>query len=123
VKLSLVRVALFVAGFAVWAVFSIAHTPDGHFATREAWDRAPYWQFGVPLLLVAQAMAAAASREGLSRLPLFTIAGHFLAILAMRRADSDLGLLPLALMFLGVPAYGALYAVAFAARKFGSRFA
>jgi hypothetical protein len=118
-----VRVALFVAGFAVWAVFSIAHTANGQMPTGEAWDRAPYWEFGVPLLFVAQGMAAAASREKLLQLPLWTLAGHFLAILAVRRSAADFGLLPLALVFIGVPAYGALYAVSFTVRKLMSRLA
>jgi hypothetical protein len=118
-----VRIALFIAGFSVWAVFSIAHTANGQLPTGEAWDRAPYWEFGVPLLLVAQGMAAAASREPLSRLPLWTLAGHFIALIFVRPSGADFGLLPLALIFIGVPAYGALYAVSFTVRKLMSLFA
>ena len=122
-KPTLVRVLLFVAGFAVWAVFSIVPAADGHFATREAWDGAPYWQFGVPLLLAAQGMSAAASRENLPRLPLWTLAGHFLAMLAIRRSGTDFGLLPLAMVFIGIPAYAVLFLVSLAGRKLGARFA
>ena len=123
-KPNVVRVALFVAGFAVWAVFSIVPRTGGGFATREAWDAAPYWEFGVPLLLLAQAMAAAASRERLLQLPVWILAGHFLGrIVTICCAGADFALVPLAFVFIGVPGYFLLLALSAAARRLAGRFA
>ncbi|HEY4264143.1 MAG TPA: hypothetical protein VGM72_02410 [Micropepsaceae bacterium] len=122
-KPTIARVALFVAGFAVWAAFSIVPGSDGGFTTREAWDSAPYWEFGVPLLAAAQAISAAASREKLLQLPVWPLAGHFLGMFAIHRAGADFALVPLAFVFIGVPGYFTLLAVSVAARKFAGRFA
>jgi hypothetical protein len=122
-KPTLVRVALFAAGFAVWAAFSFQPSVDGSLTRREAWDAAPYWEFGVPLLFAAQGMAGAASREPMLQLPVWTLAGHFLGVFAIHRAGTDFALVPLAFVFLGVPGYFTLFAVSVAGRKLASRFA
>lgn len=120
---NLVRAGLFLSGFVLWAAFSIVPAADGHLVIREGWDRAPYWQIGVPLLLVVQAVLTTISNERLWRLPLWTLAGHFAAMLVIRVPGSDFGLLPLALVFIGVPAYGALFLASLIGRKLSARSA
>lgn len=103
----MVRVALFFCGFGIWAIGSLlAAGPHG---IREAWDQPGYWMIGAPLLLLAQAAAAPRLKERPALQPLWVIAGHMTAMILIHPAGTDLGLLPLSLLFLGLPAYGALY--------------
>jgi len=103
----MVRISLFVAGFALWAVCSfLAAGPHG---VREAWDWPGYWMFGVPLLLLTQLAATPWLKEPPARQPLWTIAGHVVAMIAIHPAGTNLGLLPVAMLLLALPAYGALY--------------
>ena len=84
-------------------------TPRGRaFAIREAWDTEPFWMIGVPVLVLAQAAAGALSGGALARQPLWTLAGHFAGVLLVSKSGSDFGMLPLALVFVGLPAYLAL---------------
>lgn len=116
------RTILFAAGFALWAAFSIVARAGG-LAIREAWDGALYWQLGVPVLFAVQAGIGALSRERAKTQPLWTLAGHFAAMLPVHPAGTDLGLLPLAILFIGVPGYGALLLAALAGRRLGPRTA
>jgi hypothetical protein len=101
------RIFLFLAGFGLWTSCSLlAAGPHG---IREGWDQPGYWTFGVPFLLLAQAAAAPWLRERPLLQPVWVVAGHTVAMIFLRPAGTDLGLLPLTLLFLGLPAYGALY--------------
>jgi hypothetical protein len=118
----LVRAALVLAGFTLWAGFSLIPVAGGAIIIREAWDQAPYWQIGVPLLFVVQMGLAAASRERIARLPLWTLAGHFLAMIVVRPWGTDAGLLPRAMMFVGTPAYGMLLTASWVGRRLTKAF-
>jgi len=71
--------------------------------------RVEYWSVGVPVLLAVQVVLAALSAERPSRLPLWLLAGHFAAMLLVHPAGTSLALLPIAIVFIGLPAYGGLY--------------
>ena len=116
------RTILFAAGFALWAAFSIVPGADGP-AIREGWDRALYWQLGVPVLFAVQAAVSAFSRERARTEPLWALAGHFAAMLAVHPRGTDAALLPLAILFIGAPGYGALLLAALAGRRWGPRSA
>lgn len=104
--------ALALIAFLVWSFFSVLPwlmAPPGRaFAIREAWDTEPFWMIGVPVLVLAQAAAGALSGGALARQPLWTLAGHFAGVLLVSKSGSDFGMLPLALVFVGLPAYLAL---------------
>ena len=118
----LVRAALVLAGFTLWAGFSLIPVSGGALIIREAWDQAPYWQIGVPLLVVAQAGLAAASREPITRLPLWTLAGHLLGMSVVRPWGADSSLLPLAMVFVGLPGYGMLLSASWVGRSVAKVF-
>jgi len=103
----MVRIGLFLAGSGLWAIGSFL--AGGAHGIREAWDGPGYWMFGVPLLLLSQAAATPWLGDRSALQPAWAIAGHMAAMLVIHPAGTDLGLLPLAMMFLGLPAYGALY--------------
>ena len=103
----MVRIGLFLAGFGLWAIGSFL--AGGTHGIREAWDGSGYWMFGVPLLLLAQAGATPSLGDRPALQPVWAISGHVAAMLMIHPPGTDLGLLPLAMMFLGLPAYGALY--------------
>lgn len=111
-------IALAIVGFAVWAVFSLGPPLPGA-RIREAWDTGGFWTIGVPVLLIAQAINGAVSKVGLKYQPLWTLGGLFVAVLFIRRPGSDIGMLPLALIFVGVPLYGVLLAVGALGRWLG----
>jgi hypothetical protein len=105
--------ALVAAGFFVWAFFSLlpALSSRGEaFRVREAWDTGAFWTIGVPVLLIVQGVAGARDDARVFRDPLFTLGGLFAAMLLVHPAGNDLGLLPLALIFVGVPSYVGLLA-------------
>ena len=107
-----VNIALVASGFAVWSVFSLLpiYTQTGAAAhVREAWDTVPFWRIGVPIILLAQAMAAAIGGNN-RYLPLWTLGGFFAGVLVVHPAGNDFGMLPLALLFVGLPSYLALLA-------------
>jgi hypothetical protein len=92
-------------GFALWAFFSLLPLWSGGRGIREAWDTEFYWMFGVPLLLLSVAAAGFLSREPPWRLALWPIAGHALAMAIVSKPGTDLGLLPLAIVLIGLPAF------------------
>jgi len=101
------RIFLFLAGFGLWTICSmLAAGPHG---VREGWDQPGYWMFGVPFLLLVQAIATPWLKERPMLQPVWVIAGHTVAMIFIHPAGTDLGLLPLTLLFLGLPAYGAIY--------------
>jgi hypothetical protein len=101
------RILLFLAGFGLWTVCAIlAAGPHG---IHEGWDNPGYWTLGLPFLLLIQAVATPWLQERALLQPIWPIAGHTVAMIFIHPAGTDLGLLPLTLLFLGLPAYGALY--------------
>jgi hypothetical protein len=115
----LARGASVLAGFCLWAGFALVPLAGGAVIIREAWDRPLYWQIGVPLLLMAQAAIAALSREKISHLPLWTLAGHTLAMILVSALGTSFSLLPLAMIFIAPPAYGALITASWTGRRIG----
>ena len=108
------RILLFLAGFGLWTVCAmLAAGPHG---IHEGWDQPGYWTFGVPLLLLTQAVATPWLGERPMLQPIWAIAGHAAAMIFLHPAGTDLGLLPLTLLLLGLPAYGALYLAGMLAR-------
>jgi hypothetical protein len=93
--------------------------PAQPFRIREAWDTALFWRLGVPLMLLAQAVAAAVIGGKLRWQPLWMLAGLFAGVLLVHPAGGDFGLLPLAVILIGGPIYLVLLAVAAAGRAAG----
>lgn len=91
-------------GFVMWLAFAIQAGGQ----VREAWDTTPYWAIGLPLLGVMHVLLGAALRRGVWLLPACTLAGHFVGVMLVHPPGSGLGLLPPALIFVGVPFYAAL---------------
>jgi hypothetical protein len=107
------RAILTVTGFALWTLtsaFPIAAP------IREGWDRPVYWQVGLPLVLAAQLLVALRSRESVMIQPLWLMFGHVVAMVFIHPAGTDLGLLPLAIVFMGLPLYAMLLVAAFVGR-------
>ena len=109
-------------GFAVWTVFSLwpwlmnSHAP---FRIREAWDTDLFWRVGVPVMLLAQLVGGMLSDGRISRQPLGLLGGLLAAIMLVRPAGGDLGMLPVVMIMIGVPAYVGLLAAAAIGRAFG----
>jgi len=118
----LLPLALALLGFAVWTLFSLwpwlmnSHAP---FRIREAWDIAPFWQVGVPVMLLAQFVGAMLSDGRISWQPLAMLGGLLAGIVLLRPSGSDGGMLPLAMILIGVPAYLGLLAAAAVGRAIG----
>jgi hypothetical protein len=112
--LAIARAVLFVAGFLLWAVASTFPMLDH---VREGWDGSAYWQIGVPLVLTTQLAAAIFSGEQPAWAPLWVLSGHALAMVLIHPPGTDLGLLPFTIVFIAVPAYGALFIAAAIGRK------
>jgi hypothetical protein len=104
-------------GFALWAFFSTLPLLMGGRGIREAWDTGLYWSVGVPLLLVSVAAAGFLSREAPWKLALWPIAGHALAMAIVSKSGTDLGLLPLAIMLIGLPAFVLFFGAAVLGRR------
>ena len=112
-------IALALIGFAVWTVFSLLPgltSPAATFRIREAWDTAPFRWFGIPLMLAAQAIAGAIGDASIFRQPLWILGGFFAGMLLVHPGGTDFGMLPLAVILIGVPAYAVLVAVTAAGR-------
>jgi hypothetical protein len=108
-NLMICRAVLTIAGFLLWtsaSAFPLAAP------IREGWDRPIYWQVGLPLVLAVQLLVALRSRERVVIQPLWLMLGHVVAMLFIHPAGTDLGLLPLAIIFMGVPIYAALLVAA-----------
>jgi len=108
--LTAARLVLFLAGFALWALTSALPMTE---AVGEGWDRPAYWQIGLPLVFAVQILVAIFSRERITRAPLWVLLGHVVAMLFVARAGSGFGLLPLSVLFVGVPLYLMLLLAAF----------
>jgi len=119
VTLAIARVVLFVAGFLLWAVTSTYPMAD---RIREGWDDSAYWQIGVPLVLATQLAAAIFSAERPSLAPLWVLSGHALAVLLIHPPGASLGLLPLTIVFIGLPSYATLFIAAMIGRKLAGLF-
>ncbi|MBR1276938.1 hypothetical protein [Bradyrhizobium sp. AUGA SZCCT0283] len=109
-------------GFAVWTVFSLwpwlmnSHAP---FRIREAWDTALFWRVGVPVMLLAQLVGGMMSDGRISWQPLGLLSGFLAGIMLVRPAGGDLGMLPVAMILIGAPAYVGLLAAAAIGRTLG----
>jgi hypothetical protein len=68
--------------------------------------------------VIAVAAAGYFTREALWKLALWPIAGHVLAMVLVRPAGADFGLLPLALILIGLPAFVVFIGLAYAGRIF-----
>jgi hypothetical protein len=98
-------ITLAVAGFALWGVFALLPALVEGGRVREAWDTELYWIAGVPLMLLALIAAGWRSQDALWKLTLWPIAGHALGMVLIHQASIDLGLLPIAILFIGIPAF------------------
>ena len=107
-NLTAARILLFVTGFALWALTSALPLTE---AVAEGWDRPVYWQ--LPLVFAVQIAVAVFSKEKITLAPLWVLLGHVVAMLFVTRAGSGVGLLPLSVLFVGVPLYLVLLAAAF----------
>jgi len=112
-NLAAARTVLFAAGFALWALTSLLPLSGG---IREGWDQPVYWQAGLPLVTAVQVLVALVSSESVLRAPLWTILGHVVAMIFIHSPGTGLGLLPLAIAFMGLPIYGVLLFGAFIGR-------
>src|SRR5258705_12745517 len=93
------------AGFVVWAALWVAagSSVDGRFVVREAWDTGAYWLFGLPIIAVAVAIAGYLSPRRVWRWPLYAVAGQAIAMALVHPPGTDAGLVPFAVVFVGVP--------------------
>lgn len=101
--------------FAIWTAFALPLF-TGRAAIREAWDTPAYWEFGVPVLLLSLVAAGYFSKQAPWKLALWTLAGHFLAMWLVNKPGTGLGLLPLTLLFIGVPGFVVLAALGYVGR-------
>jgi hypothetical protein len=106
------------AGFGIWAIFSLMPALTGQ-GVREAWDSAPFWILGVPLLLALHGFAGALTEEGAWRLPLWAIGGHIAGMMLIHPTGTGLGLLPFAVVIIGVPMYVILLLATLTGRMIG----
>lgn len=73
-------------GFLVWISLSVVGgfvTAEPSFRLREAWDTAPYFYVGLPLMAVAAAVAGFARPEQVWRWPIWLVAGHQLGVVVL----------------------------------------
>ena len=108
------------AGFGIWALFSLVPVMAGS-SLREAWDMAPYWIFGVPMLLALHGWAGAHFDSGAWRLPFWAVGGHILAMMLIHPTGTGLGLLPAAVVLIGIPMYVVLFLATMTGRMIGGR--
>ena len=116
-------VMLALVGFAVWTLFSLwpwLMNPHAPFRIREAWDIALFWLVGVPVMLLAQLVGGLLSLGRISWQPLGMLGGLFAGIMLVRPAGSDPGMLPLAVVLVGIPAYIGLLAAVAIGRMIGN---
>lgn len=93
------------AGFAVWAVLSLAagRVYDGAFMVREAWDTSAYFVVGLPILLAGAGVAGWLRPDRVWRWALLVVAGQAVAMALIHPPGSGLGLVPIAIVFIGLP--------------------
>jgi hypothetical protein len=109
-------------GFAVWTAFSVLPglmQSSAPFRIREAWDTALFWRLGVPLMLLAQAAGGAVAGGRIFWQPLWMLGGLFAGVVAAHPSGSDFGMLPLAVILIGMPCYLGLLAAAAVGRTVG----
>jgi hypothetical protein len=104
------RIVLFMTGFGLWALTSALPLTE---TVREGWDKPVYWQIGLPVVFAVQIVVAILAREKMAVAPLWVLLGHVVAMLFVARGDSGIGLLPLSVLFVGVPLYLILLLAAF----------
>jgi hypothetical protein len=85
------------AGFLGWAIFSLGDP------VREAWDIAGWWGTALPVQAIFVAILGFLVPVRVWRWSLALVAGQLVAMLAIRPAGSDLGLLPLGVVFVLMP--------------------
>jgi hypothetical protein len=112
-SLFLARAVLFAAGFLLWALTSGLPVTE---PIREGWDRSAYMQIGFPLVFLTQVVVARYSSEKMLRAPLWAILGHVAAMLVIYPPGAGLGLLPLAVIVVGLPFYLMLVIASFIGR-------
>jgi hypothetical protein len=95
--LLLAALVAFVAGFAVWAVFSLVG------GLHEAWDGSAWWSLGLPILVVAAAVCGYMAPAGVWRWSLLVVLGQFVGVLLVHPPGTGWGLLPLTILFVEVP--------------------
>src|SRR5262245_31491749 len=113
VTLAGTRAMLFVAGVALWALTSAL--PLGE-AMGEGWDRESYWQVGLPLVAAAQVIATLLSTERMALAPFWILFGHLIAMIFVHPRGLDFGLMPLSVVFVGLPLYVMLFLAALSGR-------
>ena len=93
------------AGFIVWAALSFAagRMYDGTFIVREAWDTPAYFSVGLPVLLAGAGVAGWLQPDRVWRWALLVVAGQAVAMALIHPPGSGLGLLPLTIVFIGLP--------------------
>jgi hypothetical protein len=106
-------IVLFIVGFDLWMLTTALPLTE---PMREGWDRPVYWQIGLPVVFAAQAVVAMFSREKITIAPLFVLLGHAVAMIFIAPWETQIGLLPLALIIVGLPAYLLLLLAAFIGR-------
>jgi hypothetical protein len=94
--------ALAAAGFFVWVALSIVGgltTTEPGFHLRDAWDTAPYFYVGVPIMVLGVAVVAFLHPERAWRWPLWLVSGHQVGVLTVGLGmQSGLSLLILTLI-------------------------
>jgi hypothetical protein len=109
-------------GFSVWTLFSLwpwLTQSAAPIRIREAWDTGLFWRVGVPLMLLAQAAGGALTGGNLLAQPIWMLGGFFAGLVLVHPAGSDLGLLPLTVILIGLPSYAALLAATAVGRAAG----
>jgi hypothetical protein len=84
-------------GFASWALFASGEPG------REAWDSPLWWSEVVPALSVTVGILGALLPNAVWRWSTAAMVGQLLAMIVLRPSGTDLGLLPLAIIFVLVP--------------------
>jgi hypothetical protein len=102
--------ALAIAGLLGWTVFALLPALDSYMAggplrIREAWDTSAYFVFALPAMFLVQTAVAYLEPAKSLRGPLWLLGGHVLGIVLVHPPGMSLGLLPLAILFVGLPLY------------------
>jgi hypothetical protein len=111
-------------GFLVWTLLSLwpwLTQSTAPFRIREAWDTSLFWRVGVPVMLLAQAAGGALTGGKVLTQPLWMLGGLAAGVVLVHPAGSDLGLLPVTILF-GLPCYAVLLMAAVAGRAVGEAF-
>ena len=103
-------IILFIVGFDLWMLTTALPLTE---PMREGWDRPVYWQIGLPLVFAAQVVVAVLSTEKITIAPLFVLLGHAVAMVFIAPWGTQISLLPLALIIIGLPVYLLLLLAAF----------